>query len=99
MSPESDHALRDLAEAAGIATTWRDVHGEERQVGPDTIRAVLAALGLPLGAEAARAALAAMAERLPSLITLTCGPDGAAVPGTLPGHRFRLDFEGGGHAE
>jgi 4-alpha-glucanotransferase len=43
--------------------------------------------------------LAQRAEHLPPLITLTCGSDGAAVPGARPGHLFRLDLEGGGHRE
>ncbi|MDI3306214.1 MAG: 4-alpha-glucanotransferase [Acetobacteraceae bacterium] len=94
-----DASLRELAEAAGIATTWRNVHGEEKEVAPDTLHAVLAALGLPGDVREARAVLAQLRNRLPPLITLTCGPDGAAVPGAAPGHRFRLDFEQGTHIE
>jgi len=94
-----DASLRELAEAAGIATTWRNVHGEEKEVGPDTLRAVLAALGLPADRREAQAVLAQLRDRLPPLITLTCGPDGVAVPGAAPGHRFRLDFEQGHHLE
>ncbi|MBX6742886.1 MAG: 4-alpha-glucanotransferase, partial [Acetobacteraceae bacterium] len=94
-----DASLRELAEAAGIATTWRNVHGEEKEVAPDTLRAVLAALGLPGDVREARAVLAQLRNRLPPLMTLTCGPDGAAVPGAAPGHRFRLDFEQGTHIE
>jgi 4-alpha-glucanotransferase len=41
----TDEALRRRAAAAGIALTWHDVWGEERVVSPDTLRAVLAALG------------------------------------------------------
>ncbi|MFN6955532.1 MAG: 4-alpha-glucanotransferase [Acetobacteraceae bacterium] len=41
----TDEALRRRAAAAGIALTWHDVWGEERVVLPDTLRAVLAALG------------------------------------------------------
>lgn len=95
----ADQALRDLAEAAGIATSWRDVHGEVRTVAPDTLRAVLAALGLPEDPREARAVLEEHAARLPPLITLPCGPDGAAVPGATPGHFFRLDLEDGRHIE
>lgn len=95
-----DTAMRDLAEAAGIATAWRDVHGETRRVGPDTLRAVLAALGLPDQVAEARDLLAARQARLQPLLTLGCGPDGAAIlGGAAPGERYRLDFEGGGHAE
>lgn len=41
----TDEALRRRAAAAGIALTWHDVWGEERVVSPETLRAVLAALG------------------------------------------------------
>ena len=78
-----------MAEAAGIATVWRDVHGEEQAVGADTLRAVLAAIGLPADAAEARAVLRAMADRLPPLMTMTVGPDGVAIPGAATGHRYR----------
>ena len=41
---ESEDLLR-LAERAGVGTRYRDVWGEPRIVGPDTLRAVLAAIG------------------------------------------------------
>lgn len=92
-------ALKELAEAAGIAVRWRDVHGEDREVGPDTLRAVLASLGLPAGGAGevadSLADLQDRATRLPPLITLTCGPDGVAVPGGVPGHFYRLELEDG----
>ena len=53
----TDNQLRAMAEAAGIATTWRDVHGRDQTVGPDTLRAVTAAQGLPEDAAAARETL------------------------------------------
>ncbi|MBD0274672.1 MAG: 4-alpha-glucanotransferase, partial [Acetobacteraceae bacterium] len=95
----TDAELRELAEAAGIATAWRDVHGQDKQVAPDTLRAVLAALGLPADGSEAHAVLARLAESLPPLLTLPCGPDGCAVPGSIPGDRFRLDLEDGGRVE
>ena len=95
----TDAELRELAEAAGISTVWRDVHGEEKRVAPDTLRAVLASLGLPADRSEAQAILARLVESLPPLLTLPCGPDGCAVPGSTPGDRFRLDLEGGGHIE
>ncbi len=95
----TDAELRELAEAAGIATVWRDVHGEDKQVAPDTLRAVLQALGLPAERSGAQALLGRLAESLPPLLTLTCGPDGCAVPGATPGDRFRLDLDDGGHVE
>ena len=95
----TDAELRELAEAAGISTAWRDVRGEEKRVAPDTLRAVLAALGLPAGRSEAQALLARLAEALPPLFTLTCGPDGCTVPGSMPGDRFRLDLEDGERVE
>ena len=38
-------------------------------------------------------------ESLPPLLTLPCGPDGCAVPGSMPGDRFRLDLETGERIE
>jgi 4-alpha-glucanotransferase len=56
---------------------------------------VLAALGLPGAMEEARARLDRDATRLPPLLTMTIGPDGAAVPGARPGDRYRLTLEDG----
>ena len=95
----TDAELRELAEAAGIATVWRDVHGEEKRVAPDTLRAVLDALGLPAKRSEAQALLGRLAESLPPLLTLPCGPDGCAVPGAIAGDRFRLDLESGERVE
>lgn len=95
MTGDDDAALRDLAEAAGIATRWRDVHGETHAVAPGTLRAVLAALGLPPGVADARALLAEAAAQPPPLLTVPAGPDGVAIPGARPGHRFQLALENG----
>ncbi|MFC7476633.1 4-alpha-glucanotransferase [Dankookia sp. GCM10030260] len=95
----TDDDLRSMAEAAGIATAWRDVRGQEKSVAPDTLRAVMAAQGLPADAGEARVTLRALADRLPPLITMTTGPDGVRIPGAEIGHRFRLDIEGGGRIE
>ncbi len=95
----TDDDLRTMAEAAGIAATWRDVHGAEKHVAPDTLRAVMAAQGLPTDNGEARATLATLADRLPPLITMTIGPDGVHVPGAVAGQRFRLDIEGGDRIE
>ncbi len=45
-------SLHQLAEAAGLALRWKDVHGRWHAVGDDTLRAVLAALGLPASTDA-----------------------------------------------
>jgi 4-alpha-glucanotransferase len=95
----TDAELRETSEAAGIATVWRDVRGQDKQVAPDTLRAVLDALRLPADRSEAQALLGRLAEALPPLLTLTCGPDGCAVPGATPGDRFRLDLEDGGRID
>lgn len=45
--PADHHTLDRLARAAGIASDWWDVGGNRTQVGDDTKRAILAAMGLP----------------------------------------------------
>ena len=95
----TDAELRETSEAAGIATVWRDVRGQDKQVAPGTLRAVPDALGLPADRSEAQALLGRLAEALPPLLTLTCGPDGCAVPGSMPGDRFRLDLEDGERVE
>lgn len=61
----SDDILRQLAVRAGIALEWTDQTGALRQVTPESLRAILRALGLPADTdEALRNSLAA-AETLP----------------------------------
>ncbi len=95
----SDAELASLAAAAGLQQSWQDVHGQQRQVAPETLRAVLAALGLPVAGAAAmqeaQAQLAQAARRLPPLLTMTCGAEGVAVPGMEVGERYKLRLEGG----
>ena len=77
--------LHDLAESAGLALRWRDVHGQWHEVGPDTLRTVLGALGLPASSDAEiDDSLASLksAARLPPMLTADTGgwlavPDGA----------------------
>lgn len=99
MTGDDDAALRELAEVAGVATRWRDVHGEIHAVAAETLRAVLAALGLPSGVAEARELLAEAAAQPPPLLTMQAGPDGLALPGAQPGHRFQLTLEEGGTSE
>ncbi len=84
-----------LAQAAGIAPRWRDVHGEWHEVSPDTLCAVLDALGLPGRTQAQRAdstaELARRAATLPPLVTATAG-DPIELPVTGP---VRLVLEDG----
>lgn len=97
----ADRDLRALAEAAGIAVRWRDAHDRDQQVPEDTLRAVLAGLGLPAGsARAARDSLAALRAEaarpgLPPLLTAVAGRP-VAVPLRLDAPvRYRLEEEGG----
>ena len=46
-----DRALLSLARAVGLQAEWRDAAGRPQRVSPDTLRAVLGALGLPAGSE------------------------------------------------
>ena len=95
----SDAALATLAEDAGLEVEWRDNAGRLNTVVPETLRAVLAAMGFPANTPAAivgsRAALARRAATLPPVLTLTAGPDGVAVPGAAVGDRWRLALEDG----
>jgi 4-alpha-glucanotransferase len=57
-------ALERLAERAGVATTYEDVFGVRKRASPESLRAVLAALGLDASDEAAaERAARALAER------------------------------------
>lgn len=47
----SDERLKRLARSAGLAIDWTDANGRPHEVKPETLRAVLAALGYPAGSE------------------------------------------------
>jgi 4-alpha-glucanotransferase len=68
--------LHELAEGAGLALRWRDVYGRWHEVGPDTLRTVLGALGLPAMSDAEIAdSLASLQHpaRLPPMLTADAG--------------------------
>ena len=93
----NDHDLRDLARDAGIAVEWRDVNGNDHEVGPEPMRAILAALGLPAGSDAeireSRERLQESRRGLPPLCTALAGE---AVLLGLPGEpEYRLQLENG----
>ena len=97
----TDDQLRAMAEAAGHRHHWRDVHGEEN-IGRRRTRC--ARCSPPSACRRTRPRRARVLRgrwptALPPLITMTAGPDGAAIPGAEPGHRFRLDIEGGDRIE
>lgn len=73
----SDDALRALAESAGVAVSWQDVHGQTHAVGADTLRAVLRAIDLPASTDAeiddSRHRLQESARQLAPLVTAAPG--------------------------
>jgi 4-alpha-glucanotransferase len=90
--------LHALAEAVGLQPRWRDLFGADHQVSPDTIRAVLAALGRPANSDAQikdslGAAHQDSDDGLPPLITAR-----QHMPVQTPG-RWRARLENGGNIE
>ena len=92
----SDQALLDLAAAAGVAATWKDVFGKTHDVQVPTLRAVLNALGLPADGTANLADslhhLRGRPDRLPPLVTADVGE--AVRLAVAPG-LYRLQLEDG----
>ncbi len=96
----SGEPLRDLARAAGIATTYHDQMDEERAASPETLRPILAAMGLAATtddeAEDQLAELKAArdARHVPLWTVVEAG-----APGKLPlaneARRWRLQLEDG----
>src|ERR1044071_4190271 len=68
----SDETLKSLARAAGLYVEWIDVNGRSHDVKPDTLRAVLDALGFPADSPGAiadsRRRLEGQAKTIPRLI-------------------------------
>jgi len=102
-----DQLLQRLAEAAGVAIHWSDYRGQPQQVGSESLRRILKALGLRCDTEAeATASLQKVeAERadpqLPPLITAIAG-EPTLVPDSIvprPGAKLRLQLEDGSKRE
>jgi 4-alpha-glucanotransferase len=97
----TDADIYDLASWAGVAVKWRDYAGRPCRVSLETIRHVLAALGLPC---ATAGDLALSREQFettapPPLITATTGqPIPVPYAGATPA-RLRLTYEDGATAE
>ena len=98
-----DSALRDLAEAMGVLPRWCNLAGVEQATGPDTQRALLAAMGVPAAGEAeTRESLAdhrarQAARRIPEEIVVAAGTEGRIpLEGT---EDWQLDLESGGTRE
>ena len=93
----TDAILTELAEASGVAARWKDFRDGWHDVAPDTLRAVLQALGVAAATDAeAKASLAEHAgasETLPPLLTAAQG-EFRALSG-----RCTVLLEGGGTVE
>lgn len=98
----SDEILRQLAAKAGIATHWTDQTGTERAVSPESLRAILAALGLPAGGVTdLRQSLALAGGSLPSGTQVRFTTARVGEPVSLPfstqsGTPIEIDIEGVG---
>lgn len=98
----SDEALYELADAAGISADWTDATGQPERVAPDTLRAVLAALGIDAAGDGAVAdSLRRVREdagRPAAMATAETGRDALLGRGGLSG-RARLHLEDGGTSD
>jgi 4-alpha-glucanotransferase len=96
----SDETLRQLAAKAGIATHWTDQTGTERAVSPESLRSILAALGLSAGSVAdMRQSLARAGESSPSGGAAAFATARVGMPVSLPmlmtaGTPLVIDIEG-----
>ncbi|CAN5326729.1 4-alpha-glucanotransferase [soil metagenome] len=99
----SDDILRQLATKAGVAPHWTDQTGAERAVSPDSLRAILLALGLPADSDAAlRNSLSLMESGVNAAATsrFTTARVGQKVGLPLAAHGgtdVEVTLEGGGH--
>lgn len=95
----TDATLFALAEAAGVAPRWTDVHYQTHEVSPDTLRAVLAASGLPASTDADIDDSHARLNAPSVLHPLVTAQVGVPVWLPLPHGRYRLSGEDGGVIE
>jgi 4-alpha-glucanotransferase len=94
----SDDHLRQLAEKAGVSPYWRDQSGGDRAVSIDSLREILAALGLPAGNDAdisqSLAALDAGGPKKCPLVTARVG-EAVRLSCANPGAKIAVTTEGG----
>jgi 4-alpha-glucanotransferase len=97
----NDETLRALATKAGIASQWTDQTGAERHVSPDTLRAILSALGLPADSEASLRNSLSILEggfstaAISRFITARVGQPVSLPVGGLDARSIEIEFEGG----
>jgi 4-alpha-glucanotransferase len=91
--------LNRVADAYGIITSFKDAAGVPRTASPETVKALLAVMGVDAGSEAGqREALrrTRAAAALPPTLTLRAGEDAAIpLPAVLRRHGWRLELEDG----
>ncbi len=98
-----DGALANLAAAMGILPRWHNLAGVEQTTGPDTQRALLAAMGVPAANESeTRRSLAEFrarwaARRIPEEIVVSAGAK-ARIP-LRHGADWQLELDAGGSHE
>lgn len=99
----SDDTLRQLARRAGIAPHWTDQTGADRDVSPDSLRAILRALDLHADSDAALRNSLALVESgsdatAASRFTTARVGGQVGLPLSAPaGTRFEVTLEGGSH--
>ena len=94
----NDAAVRALARHAGIAVQWTDYTGVQRRVSLETIRRVLATLGLPCGNadDLSHSRHLLGATQTPPLVTATSGkPTNLCVRAARDRQRARITLEDG----
>jgi len=99
----SDDTLQQLAIKAGIVPYWTDQAGVERAVAPDTLRAILAAFGLPADSDSALRNSLSLVESginpsATSLFTTARVGQPVSLPLSAPaGTVVEVALEGGAH--
>ena len=92
----SDTGLRELAAAAGVAASWKDVFGATHDVAVDTLRAVLSALGYAAGNQAdVTASLSDIRSSAATISPLMTAELGQAIPLAGAASSYRLELEDG----
>ena len=98
-----DGALANLSAAMGILPRWHDLAGVEQTTGPDTQRALLAAMGVPAATDfETRTSLAELrarraARRIPEEIVVSTGAE-SRIP-LRHGADWQLELDAGGTLE
>ncbi len=89
-------SLHELAEEAGLALRWKDVHGQWHDVRDDTLVAVLAALGLPAASSAETADSLRQLRSPAHLPPLMTGEAGGVLDLPVPAAAYEWTLEEGG---